>query len=113
MRRDCDLGVRRDRRLLRSDIHSGKRFAQAVRGHWGIENALHRVHDVTLYEDQSRTRKRYVVDNFSWLCCLAISLLEHTRHLTGAGPASTAPRGEANRCLIETGKRLTLCETDQ
>ena len=32
-------------------------FAQAVRGHWGIENTLHWRLDVTLSEDASRIRK--------------------------------------------------------
>ena len=42
---------------------SGSRFAQAVRGHWGIENSLHWVLDVTFNEDQSRTRNRHMADN--------------------------------------------------
>ena len=31
-----------------------RRFAEAVRGHWGIENRLHWQLDVTFGEDQSR-----------------------------------------------------------
>ena len=31
-----------------------KRFARAVRGHWGIENTCHWVLDVTYREDESR-----------------------------------------------------------
>ena len=54
----------------------GKRFAQAVRGHWGIENSLHWVLDVTFDEDQSRTRERRMADNLSWLRRFAISLLK-------------------------------------
>ena len=55
---------------------SGPRFAQAVRGHWGIENSLHWVLDVTFNEDQSRTRNRHMADNLSWLRRFAISLLK-------------------------------------
>jgi predicted transposase YbfD/YdcC len=55
---------------------SGKRFAQSVRGHWGIENSLHWVLDVTFNEDQSRAQERRMADNLSWLRRFAISLLK-------------------------------------
>jgi predicted transposase YbfD/YdcC len=34
-----------------------ERLLGLVRGHWGIENGLHYRRDVTMGEDQSRTRK--------------------------------------------------------
>ncbi len=34
------------------------RFAQAVRGHWGIENRAHYVRDQVLGEDDSRIRRK-------------------------------------------------------
>ena len=55
---------------------SASRFAQAVRGHWGIENTLHWVLDVTFDEDQTRTRERHMANNLSWLRRFAISLLK-------------------------------------
>lgn len=64
------------RYFITSCYFSGQRFAQAVRGHWGIENSLHWVLDVTFDEDQSRTRDRRMVDNLSWLRRFAISLLK-------------------------------------
>lgn len=53
-----------------------KRFAQAVRGHWRIENTLHWCLDVTFREDESRLRHRHAADNIAWLRRFAISLLK-------------------------------------
>ena len=64
------------RYFISSAFMSGKRFAEAVRGHWAIENSLHWVLDVTFDEDHSRTRKRRIADNLSWLRRFAIGLLK-------------------------------------
>jgi predicted transposase YbfD/YdcC len=64
------------RYFIASRCLSGERFAQSVRGHWGIENSLHWVLDVTFNEDQSRTRERRLADNLSWLRRFGISLLK-------------------------------------
>ena len=71
-------GTRSDdvRYFIASRYLSGKRFAQSVRGHWGIENSLHWVLDVTFNEDQSRARQRRFADNLSWLRRFGISLLK-------------------------------------
>ena len=55
---------------------SVKRFAQCVRGHWGIENSLHLCLDVTFHEDQSRVQNRTLANNLAWLKRFAISLLK-------------------------------------
>lgn len=58
--RECTQGdkVTVEQRLFISSIPAdAKRFAKAVRGHWGIENVLHWRLDVTLSEDASRIRK--------------------------------------------------------
>ena len=55
---------------------SVKRFAEAVRGHWGVENSLHWVLDVTFDEDRSRIRKDYGPDNFALLRRFAVSLIK-------------------------------------
>jgi predicted transposase YbfD/YdcC len=54
-----------------------ERFAEAVRGHWGIENSLHWVMDLTFREDESRIRKDYGGENVSWLRRLAITLIKN------------------------------------
>lgn len=73
---------------------SGKRFAEAVRGHWGIES-MHWVLDVTFREDESRTRERVLANNLSWLRRFAVTLLK--RH-----PAKDSIRGKMICCLMNT-----------
>ena len=69
--------VTREVRYFISSLRLGvKRFAGAVRGHWGIENTLHWCLDVTFREDESRLRNRHAADNIAWLKRFAISLLK-------------------------------------
>ena len=84
------------RYFITSCYLSGKRFAQAVRGHWGIENSLHWVLDVSFNEDQSRTRKRFIASNLSWLRRFAISLLK--RH-----PSKHSIIGKSRICGWDDG----------
>jgi predicted transposase YbfD/YdcC len=74
---------------------SGKRFSEAVRGHWGIES-MHWVLDVNFREDDSRTRERTLGNNLSWLRRFAVTLLK--RH-----PVNDSLRGKMVRCLMNTG----------
>jgi predicted transposase YbfD/YdcC len=62
---------------------SGKRFGEAVRSHWAIENSLHWQLDVTYGEDHSRLRKGHVDANFSLLRRTSLSLLKnnHTQKI--------------------------------
>jgi len=73
---------------------SGKRFSEAVRGHWSIES-MHWVLDVTFREDDSRTRERTLGNNLSWLRRFAVTLLK--RH-----PVKDSLRGKMIRCMMNT-----------
>ncbi len=53
-----------------------KRFAHAVRAHWGIENSCHWSLDVTYREDDSRIRDEHMRENFAWLNRFTLSLLK-------------------------------------
>jgi predicted transposase YbfD/YdcC len=53
-----------------------KRFARAVRGHWGIENSCHWSLDFTYREDESRIRQEALRENFAWLRRFTLSLLK-------------------------------------
>ncbi|MBV8935465.1 MAG: ISAs1 family transposase [Alphaproteobacteria bacterium] len=52
---------------LLSTALSAVRFAEVVRAHWSIENGLHWVLDVTMNEDQNRSRKDHGPQNLALL----------------------------------------------
>jgi predicted transposase YbfD/YdcC len=82
------------RYYLSSRDLSGKRFGEAVRGHWGIES-MHWVLDVNFREDDSRTRERTLGNNLSWLRRFAVTLLK--RH-----PDKDSLRGKMMSCMLNT-----------
>ena len=66
-----------DIRYFISSLGMGvKRFANAVRSHWAIENTCHWCLDVTYREDESRIRQKHLRENFAWLNRLTLSLLK-------------------------------------
>jgi predicted transposase YbfD/YdcC len=54
---------------------SAARAAEAVRGHWAIENSLHWVLDVTFGDDQSRLRKGHGARNMAVVRHFAVNLV--------------------------------------
>lgn len=54
---------------------SAKEFNKWARSHWGIENKLHWMLDVTFREDYSRKRKGYAAQNFNTIAKIALSIL--------------------------------------
>ena len=54
-------------------------FAAAVRGHWGIENSLHWVLDVTFREDFGRARKDHAPQNFAIIKHAAINIINKSK----------------------------------
>ena len=56
---------------------SAEQAAQAVRGHWGIENQLHWTLDVVFGDDQSRLRKGHGARNMAVVRHFAINLIRN------------------------------------
>jgi predicted transposase YbfD/YdcC len=56
--------------------------AQAVRGHWGIENRLHWVLDVVFKEDQARLRSGHAPMNMAVVRHMAANLLHQAKPTT-------------------------------
>src|SRR3954470_20524474 len=64
------------RYYLSSLENDAKLLNDSVRSHWGVENSLHWVLDVTFQEDRSRIRKENAPENFGLLRRLALCLLK-------------------------------------
>ena len=67
------------RYYLSSLTQDGKRFAKAVRGHWGVENPLHWSLDVTFREDDSRARTKNAAQNVATLRRIGLNLIKKDR----------------------------------
>ncbi|CAN7444782.1 ISAs1 family transposase [Rhizobium sp. LjRoot258] len=63
------------RYYISSADRTAERAAQAVRGHWQIENALHWTLDVVFKEDQSRLRKGHGANNMAIVRHFALNLV--------------------------------------
>ena len=59
---------------LLSPALSAARFGEVARAHWGVENSLHWVLDVTMNEDQARNHKDHGPQNLALLRRLTLNL---------------------------------------
>jgi predicted transposase YbfD/YdcC len=82
-RREIGETVQIDTRYFLTSLPAeGGRFAQAVRQHWGVENALHWVLDVSFNEDACRIRRDKGAQTFAVLRHIALNLLRRESHHT-------------------------------
>ena len=76
-RRELSDKVTEDTRFyISSLIPDAKKTLHAVRAHWGIENCLHWVLDVTFNEDDSRIRMDAAPENFAIMRHIALNLIK-------------------------------------
>ncbi len=64
------------RYYIGSKAAKAKAYASYVRGHWGIENGLHWILDVSFDEDRCRMRTDHSAENMALLRRLALSVLK-------------------------------------
>jgi predicted transposase YbfD/YdcC len=84
-RREMSEKVEIERRYYLVSLPAdGVRFSDAVRQHWGVENGLHWVLDVSFDEDACRIRKDKGAQTFSVLRHIALNLLKReSQHKRG------------------------------
>lgn len=58
---------------------NAERFAKSVRNHWGIENKVHWILDVSFREDESRIRNGNAAENLSIIRRLALNLIKQEK----------------------------------
>lgn len=69
--------VSRETSYYISSLHNDPQIlARAIRQHWGIENSLHWILDVTFREDDSRIRKDHAPENMAVLRHMALNMLK-------------------------------------
>lgn len=59
-----------------SSLSDAQLINRAVRKHWGVENKLHWVLDMTFQEDYCRTRTKYAAQNFAMLSKICLNILK-------------------------------------
>lgn len=74
-------------------------FAKAVRSHWGVENSVHWVLDVTFREDESRIRNGFAPANFAVLRHIALNILRQDTRCRRGTPTKRLKAGWDNDYL--------------
>jgi len=80
-----------------------ERLGQSLRGHWGIENGLHWVLDVSFGEDANRTRKGNGAENLSILRRLVLGMLKQAK-------GNKTMANAKYRCAVDPDFRTKIVE---
>lgn len=83
--REVNGEASRERRLYITSLGcDAKKFGEAVRNHWGIENSVHWVLDIAFREDESRIRAGHAPENLAALRHIALNLLKIDKSFKGS-----------------------------
>jgi predicted transposase YbfD/YdcC len=94
-----------DRHYISSLPPDAAQLAHTIRSHWGIENRLHWVLDVTFHEDASTVRLGHAPENLASIRHLALNLIRQERSSKGsiATKRFRAARDDSYLCSILAG----------
>lgn len=76
------------RHYISSTLSTAKRFNEAIREHWGIENNLHWLLDVAFNEDNSMKRAGNAAENFSVISKIALNAIKQSELKKGVTKVS-------------------------
>lgn len=106
--RHCNEVVSSEARYYLLSTRTGAAaFGRAVRGHWGIENRVHWVLDVTFGEDACRVRGGHGAQNLAVLRHFALNLLRREGSLRGSLPTKRFTAALDERYLAQVLAPLT------
>jgi len=78
-----------------------ERLGQSLRSHWGIENGLHWILDVSVGEDGNRTREDSGAENFSIVRRLVLGALKQVK-------GNKTMANAKYRCAVDPEFRTTV-----
>ena len=81
--------------------NNAEKFAHAVRSHWGVENSLHWVLDVSFREDESRARKDNAPENLAVLRHIALNMIKKETSLRKSVKSKRLRAGWDNNYLMK------------
>ena len=104
------------RYFLMSEVLDPSVFLSRVQAHWGIENSLHWVLDVTMHEDQQRTREGNGAENMAMMRRMARNMVRGMVEKKKTSMRSKLKRaGWNNGFLLEIiqGVRYSMAEPEK
>ncbi len=81
--------------------NDAEKFGHSIRSHWGVENSLHWVLDVTFREDECRIRKGNAPENFAVLRHIALNMIKKETSLKKSVKSRRLRAGWDNDYLLK------------